>query len=90
MHFDPREGFDPYRDTVGPGIYGGIVKRDENGEVKLKISHYFHQLFPNSLDTFQKAASEAGSRHSLYPMCEIKRSPSLISGQSDMRVKIVT
>ena len=44
MHFDPREGFDPYRDTVGPGIYGGIVKRDENGEVKLKISHYFHKL----------------------------------------------
>ena len=30
---DCREGFDPYRDTVGPGIYGGIVKRDENGEV---------------------------------------------------------
>ena len=28
-----REGFDPYKDTVGPGIYGGIVKRDENGEV---------------------------------------------------------
>merc|ERR1712109_290040 len=24
-----QEGFDPYRDTVGPGIYGGIVKRDE-------------------------------------------------------------
>ena len=22
------EGFDPYKDTVGPGIYGGIVKRD--------------------------------------------------------------
>ena len=35
-------------------------------------------------DTFQKAASEAGSRHSLYPMCEIKRSPSLMSGQSDI------
>ena len=28
-----REGFDPYKDTVGPGIYGGIVKRDESGEV---------------------------------------------------------
>ena len=39
---------------------------------------------PTELDTFQKAASEAGSRHSLYPMCEIKRSPSLISGQSDI------
>ena len=37
-------------------------------------------------DTFQKAASEAGSRHSLYPMCEIKRSPSLMSGHSDVEV----
>jgi len=27
------EGFDPYKDTVGPGIYGGIVKRDSNGKV---------------------------------------------------------
>ncbi len=27
------EGFDPYRDSVGPGIYGGIVTRDEVGEI---------------------------------------------------------
>eukprot|EP00438_Fugacium_kawagutii_P027452 Skav208103 [mRNA] locus=scaffold1681:270079:277632:- [translate_table: standard] len=30
------EGFDPYADTVGPGfrsIYGGIVKRDESGQI---------------------------------------------------------
>jgi hypothetical protein len=27
------EGFDPYADTVGPGIYGGIVKRDNDGQV---------------------------------------------------------
>merc|ERR1712013_733369 len=27
------EGFDPYADSVGPGIYGGIIKRDEHGEV---------------------------------------------------------
>ena len=27
------EGFDPYSDTVGPGIYGGRVKRNEHGEV---------------------------------------------------------
>ena len=27
------EGFDPYSDTVGAGIYGGRVKRDEHGEV---------------------------------------------------------
>lgn len=28
---DP-EGFDPYRDTVGPGIYGGNVKRGSDGK----------------------------------------------------------
>jgi hypothetical protein len=27
------EGFDPYRDTVGPGIYSGSVKRDPEGRV---------------------------------------------------------
>lgn len=27
------EGFDQYADTVGPGIYGGIVKRDAKGKV---------------------------------------------------------
>jgi len=27
------EGFNPYADTVGPGIYGGRVKRDEAGEI---------------------------------------------------------
>ena len=27
------EGFDPYTDTVGPGIYGGRVKRNEQGEI---------------------------------------------------------
>ena len=27
------EGFNPYADTVGPGIYGGRVKRDANGEI---------------------------------------------------------
>merc|ERR1719171_74501 len=29
---DP-DGFDPAADTVGAGIYGGSVKRDESGEV---------------------------------------------------------
>ena len=28
-----REGFDPYADTVGAGIYGGVVKRDAEGGV---------------------------------------------------------
>ena len=28
-----QEGFDPYADSVGAGIYGGIVKRDADGEI---------------------------------------------------------
>ena len=27
------QGFDPYADSVGPGIYGGVVRRDAAGEV---------------------------------------------------------
>ena len=39
------EGFNPYRDTVGPGIYGGIVKRDESGEIV--IGEQYQQHNPN-------------------------------------------
>jgi len=38
---------------------------------------------PLEMDTFQKPASENGSRHLIYQPCEIKRSSSLMSGQSD-------
>merc|ERR1711872_394801 len=41
-----QEGFDPYRDTVGPGIYGGIVKRDENGEVVIGMQYQNHNSRP--------------------------------------------
>merc|ERR1711872_1127826 len=41
-----QEGFDPYRDTVGPGIYGGIVKRDENGEVVIGKQYQNHNSRP--------------------------------------------
>ena len=39
------EGFDPYADTVGPGIYGGIVnwvanKSFEISKFKFKISKF--------------------------------------------------
>ena len=27
------EGFNPYTDSVGPGIYGGRVMRNEEGEI---------------------------------------------------------
>merc|ERR1719379_2187696 len=40
------EGFDPYRDTVGPGIYGGIVQRDENGNVVIGKQYQNHNPRP--------------------------------------------
>lgn len=40
------EGFDPYRDTVGPGIYGGIVKRDVRGEVVVGRQYQNHNPRP--------------------------------------------
>merc|ERR1719379_366594 len=40
------EGFDPYRDTVGPGIYGGIVKRDANGDVVIGKQYQNHNPRP--------------------------------------------
>ena len=40
------EGFDPYRDSVGPGIYGGIVKRDEDGEIVIGRQYQNHNPRP--------------------------------------------
>merc|ERR1712136_576308 len=36
------EGFDPYRDSVGPGIYGGIVKRDGSGNIIIGKQYQNH------------------------------------------------
>mmetsp|Transcript_49257 Transcript_49257/g.148264 ORF Transcript_49257/g.148264 Transcript_49257/m.148264 type:complete len:245 (+) Transcript_49257:147-881(+) len=43
---DP-EGFDPYADTVGPGIYGGSVKRNpETGKVVIGEQYQNHNNKP--------------------------------------------
>jgi len=42
---DP-EGFDPYADTVGPGIYGGTVRRDEQGEAVIGQQYQNHNHRP--------------------------------------------
>ena len=41
-----KEGFDPYTDSVGPGIYGGIVKRDDNGEIVIGAQFQGHNPNP--------------------------------------------
>jgi hypothetical protein len=40
------EGFDPYADSVGPGIYGGIAQRDSNGEVVIGKQYQNHNTRP--------------------------------------------
>jgi len=42
---DP-EGFDPYADTVGPGIYGGSVLRDDSAEVVIGEQYQNHNSRP--------------------------------------------
>jgi len=40
------EGFDPYADSVGAGIYGGIVKRDADGEIVIGRQYQGHNPRP--------------------------------------------
>lgn len=40
------EGFDPYADTVGPGIYGGIVVRDAAGNIVIGSQYQNHNPQP--------------------------------------------
>jgi hypothetical protein len=40
------EGFDPYRDSVGPGIYGGLVVRDKNGAPVIGEQYQGHNPVP--------------------------------------------
>ena len=41
-----KEGFDPYADSVGAGIYGGIVKRSDSGEVVIGRQYQNHNPRP--------------------------------------------
>merc|ERR1712146_673547 len=42
-------GFDPYADTVGPGIYGGIVQRDASGEIVIGRQYQNHNPRPGPI-----------------------------------------
>lgn len=43
------EGFNPYSDSVGAGIYGGRVKRDENGEIIVGEQYQNHNTSPGPI-----------------------------------------
>merc|ERR1719158_1484243 len=40
------EGFDPYADSVGAGIYGGRVQRDQKGDVVIGRQYQNHNPRP--------------------------------------------
>lgn len=40
------EGFNPYTDSVGPGIYGGIVERDDKGGIVIGAQFQGHNPNP--------------------------------------------
>lgn len=40
------EGFDPYADSVGPGIYGGKVKKDSHGRIVTGRQYQNHNPTP--------------------------------------------
>lgn len=40
------EGFDPYADSVGPGIYGGSVERDADGRIVVGRQYQNHNPRP--------------------------------------------
>lgn len=43
------EGFDPYADSVGPGIYGGRVQRDGHGSVSIGQQYQNHNPRPGPI-----------------------------------------
>lgn len=43
------DGFDPYADTVGPGIYGGSIQRDEKGNPIIGSQYQNHNSRPGPL-----------------------------------------
>ena len=57
------EGFNPYTDSVGPGIYGGRVKRDVLGEIK--IGSQYQVLF-------QKKSQEKLSKTIAHLICTLR------------------
>lgn len=45
-----RDGFNPYEDSVGPGIYGGNVVRDSKGEVVIGEQYQNHNPRPGKVN----------------------------------------
>lgn len=78
------EGFDPYADTVGAGIYGGIVQRDENGEVVIGKQYQNHNPRPGPV---YAGGGYAPSTRMLEDLDQLK---SLVAKYPDLAVDVTT
>mmetsp|Transcript_35001 Transcript_35001/g.87287 ORF Transcript_35001/g.87287 Transcript_35001/m.87287 type:complete len:242 (-) Transcript_35001:229-954(-) len=59
-----QEGFDPYADTVGPGIYGGAVKRDASGNIVVGSQYQNHNPRPGPVYDGSGYSAMARALHS--------------------------
>lgn len=77
---DP-EGFDPYADTVGAGIYGGNVKRDADGRVLIGEQYQSHNQRPGPIysGTGYSEMSKALQRGAEAVSAVLDRDPSAVS-----------
>jgi len=81
---DP-EGFDPYADTVGPGIYGGNVQRDAEGRVVVGRQYQNHNPTPGPVYAGTGYTEMAEAIHSGDPNAVLdllRRKPHLLEDVS--------
>ena len=80
---DP-EGFDPYADTVGPGIYGGSVVRDRDGKIVIGEQYQGHNPHPGPVydGTGYSTVAKAIHKGPEAVNMALNKNPSLIDDRS--------
>ena len=78
------EGFDPYADTVGAGIYGGIVKRDDNGTILIGEQYQNHNPRPGPV------YAGGGYAPSTKMLEDVNQLMSLVDKYPDLTVDVTT
>lgn len=78
------EGFDPYADTVGAGIYGGVVRRNEKGEVVIGRQYQNHNPRPGPV------YAGGGYAPSTRMLEDVEHLASLVEKYPDLAVDVTT
>lgn len=78
------EGFDPYADSVGPGIYGGIVERDGRGNVVIGAQYQGHNPNPGPV------YAGGGYTPTIKLLCDLEQLRSWLQKYPDLVNEITT